>query len=528
METRSPVISARLERASSAIAAISLITGCAVLATWIWALPGLSSIHPMLAGMGSHAAVGFVLAGAALLLLRAPVTPARRVIASVCAILLVSMTVLTISRSVDLSIGGFLPGRMPTASAEVFLAFGLALLMIDLTVRRWRPAEFFSFAAALIALLGLVAYTFGTISIFASINRRPLAFHSILLMVGFSFALLAARPHVGLMSLVTSNTVAGVLVRRMLPAVVGIPVVVGWLALEAQRAGLFPPLLTVAYYAIGIIMVFATMTWQIAGTLHRIDLQRREAQDQVQQLNADLEQRVADRTAQLERANSELEAFSYSVSHDLRAPLRHIDGFAQMLSARSADKLDETSKRHLAVICEGAQSMGRMIDDLLSLARLDRQHVVWEQGDLNAIVGRVMQELQQDKGLRTIEWTCGPLPVVPCDPGLMKLVFTNLLSNAVKYTGKRDVARISISMTHGPDGAVFAVSDNGAGFDQTYHDKLFGVFQRLHRADEFEGTGVGLATVRRIVHKHGGRIWAEAAVDRGATFFFTLGTSNPA
>jgi signal transduction histidine kinase len=527
METRSAVISARLETASRVIAVLALISGCAVLITWIWGLPGLSSIHPILGGMSAHAALGFVLAGASLLLLRLPVSPTRRVVAGVFAGLLVVFAVLTLGGWIGASIGRILPGRMPTATAEVFLAFGLALLVIDLSVGRWRPAEFFSFAAALIALFAIIAYTFGSLSLFGSLAGRPLAFHTLLLMTAFAFAILAARPRSGLMSLATSSTVAGLFVRRMQPAVVGIPVIAGWAVIEVQRAGFFSPGLTLSYYAVVLIVVFATMTWQIAASLHRIDIQRRDAQQQVQALNAQLEQRVTDRTAQLERVNSELEAFSYSVSHDLRAPLRHIDGFAQMLSARNADKLDDTAKRHLAVICDGAQSMGRMIDDLLSLARLERQHVAREQTDLDAIVRRVIQDLQADIGSRTIEWTCDPLPAVDCDPGLMTLVFTNLLSNAVKYTGKRDVARISISVQKSEDGAVFVVADNGAGFDQQYHDKLFGVFQRLHRADEFEGTGIGLATVRRIIHKHGGRIWAEAALDRGATFFFTLGTAEP-
>jgi signal transduction histidine kinase len=522
METRSAIMSARLETASVAVAATALVTGCVVLITWIWGLPGLSTIHPLFGGMGGHAAVGFVLAGTSLLLLRAPVAQPRRMVAILCGALLLLMASAALGQWVDLTLNGRLPGRMPTATAEVFLAFGLALIFIDVSVGRWRPAEFLSFAAALIALLALVAYAFGNLSIFGTATRRPLALHTVLLMVAFSFALLAARPRVGLMSLVTSETVAGLLVRRMLPAVVGIPVIVGWVALEGQRAGLFPPLLTVSYYAVAIILVFATMTWQIAGSLHRIDLQRREAQEQVQQLNAELEQRVADRTAQLERVNSELEAFSYSVSHDLRAPLRHIDGFAQLLLSHSRDTLDETALRHIAVIQEGAQSMGRMIDDLLSLARLDRQDVVWQRVDLNAIAAQVIHELEHDIGSRTIEWTREPLPAVAGDPGLLKLVFVNLLSNAVKYSSKRDVARIAITVRQGEDGTVFAISDNGAGFDQRYQHKLFGVFQRLHRSDEFEGTGIGLATVRRIVHKHGGRIWAEGAVDRGATFFFTL------
>jgi signal transduction histidine kinase len=524
METASPVISARLEKASAAVALAALLSGFAVLISWIWQLPGLSRIHPLLGGMGAHAAVGFMLAGVGLLLVhRLPVSGARRTAASVCGALLVMMTVASLSRSMDLSLGGLLPGRMPTASAQVFLSLGLALLTLDVCIGRWRPSECFSFVAALVALFALVAYTLGSVSIFTTVSPRPLAFHSVLLMVAFSFALLAARPHAGLMSLVTSDTVAGLLVRRMLPAVVGIPVVIGWLATEAQRAGVVPPFLTVPYYAVAIIIVFAMMTWQIAGSLHRIDLQRRAAEHQVQRLNAELEQRVADRTAQLERVNAELEAFSYSVSHDLRAPLRHIDGFAQLLATHQSGKLDDEGKRHLGIIRDGAQNMGRMIDDLLSLARLDRQQLARERTDLNAVVLKVRRDVERDVGLRKIAWTCEHLPAANCDPGLISLVFTNLLSNAVKYTGKRDVAKISVSVRNGDAGVVFAVSDNGVGFDQRYQDKLFGVFQRLHRADEFEGIGIGLATVRRIIHKHGGRVWAEAEIDRGATFYFTLG-----
>jgi signal transduction histidine kinase len=526
MESRSAAIGARLESLSTAIATFTALTGCLVLVSWIWNLPGLSSLHPLLGGMGAHAAMTFVLAGASLLLLRAPVMPWRRIAASVCSVLVLLIAVGMLAQWIDLSMGGLFPGRMPTATAEVFLAFALALLMMDVPVGRSRPAEFFSFAAALIAILALVAYTFGNVSLSGAVTGRPLAVHTVLLMVAFSFALLAARPRTGLMSLVTSDTVAGVLVRRMLPAVVGLPVIVGWLALEGQRAGMFPPILTVSYYAVAIIAVFATITWQIAGSLHRIDIQRLAAQAQVQHLNADLERRVAERTAELARVNSELEAFSYSVSHDLRAPLRHIDGFSQMLSTSHADALGETGRRHIAIIRERAQNMGRMIDDLLSLARLDRRHVARERTDLNEVVRTVMQDLQREIGSRKVEWTCDQLPTVECDPGLIALVLTNLLSNAVKYTSKRDVARISITTRNGGDDTVFAVADNGAGFDQQYVSKLFGVFQRLHRAEEFDGTGIGLATVRRIIHKHGGRIWAEGEVDRGATFYFTLGSTE--
>jgi signal transduction histidine kinase len=526
MPNRAAERAARLENTSALVAGVCALSGAVVLATWIWQLPGLSTIHPILGGMGPHAANCLVFSGASLLLLRAPVTRMRRILANACAVVPLLIGVLALGRWAEPVMAGIIVGRMPTATAEVFLAFGLALILIDVAVKGWRPAEFLAFAGAVIALFAIVAYTFGSLSTYGVLGRRPLAFHTLLLMVVFAFGVLAARPRTGLMSLATSDSVAGLFVRRMQPAVIGIPVLAGWAVIELQRAGMFPPLLTVSYYAVALIVVFATITWQIAGSLRRIDVQRQEAQEQVQRLNTELEQRVADRTAQLERVNNELEAFSYSISHDLRAPLRHIDGFAQMLERSHADKLDPTARRHISIICEGARNMGRMIDDLLGLARLDRQQIASQSTDLNAVARKVIRDLQRDIGTRVVEWTCDPLPSAECDHGLITLVFTNLLSNAVKYTGRRKVAKISISARQVQEETVFAVSDNGAGFDQQYHDKLFGVFQRLHRADEFEGTGVGLATVRRIIHKHGGRVWAEAELDRGATFYFTLGPSK--
>jgi signal transduction histidine kinase len=521
---RPPMMAARLETVSTAVAAAAVLSGFAVLVTWIWGLPGLSRIHPILGGMGSHAAVGFVLAGGALLLLRAPVTPARRIAANICAAVLVSMTVLTLGRWIDLSLGGLLPGPMPTASAQAFLALGLALLLIDVQVKGWRPSEFLSFAAALIALLALVAYAFGNLSSFASLNRRPLAFHTVLLMAAFAFAILAARPQAGLMSLVTSDTVAGLLVRRMLPAVVSIPVVIGWLAIEAQRAALFPTPLTMAYYAIVIIITFATMTWQIAGSLHRIDMERREAQEQVQQLNADLERRVADRTAELERVNNELEAFSYSVSHDLRAPLRRIDGFANLLVEKHRSQLSEEAAHYLSRVREGTRKMGQLVDDLLNLARLGRQALSLRVTGLSPIVEAVAGNLKREAPDRSIEWRIDSLPFVQCDPALLEVVFTNLLSNAVKYSSPRTQAVIEVGTIEQNGHPVIFVRDNGVGFSMKYAHKLFGVFQRLHRAEDFEGTGVGLATVQRIIHKHGGAIWVEADLDKGACFYFTIGT----
>jgi light-regulated signal transduction histidine kinase (bacteriophytochrome) len=229
------------------------------------------------------------------------------------------------------------------------------------------------------------------------------------------------------------------------------------------------------------------------------------------------------RTAQLIAANDELEAFSYSVSHDLRAPLRHINGDAAMLIKEHGPQLVPEAQLRLKRIQEGTQKMGGMIDDLLNLARLDRRSMDLKMTSLNSLVENALRDLASETTDRKIDWRVGSLPSVNCDPGLIQQVFANLLSNAVKYTRRRERAVIEIDQSTINGQLVLFVRDNGAGFNPKYSDKLFGTFQRLHTDQEFEGTGVGLATVQRIVRKHGGRIWAEAETNNGATFFFSLG-----
>jgi len=241
----------------------------------------------------------------------------------------------------------------------------------------------------------------------------------------------------------------------------------------------------------------------------------------------ELEQRVVRRTAQLESVNRELESFTYSVAHDLRAPLRHIQGFADALTEDCADRLDPVARGYLDRIVESTRRMDHLINDLLGLAHVGRQELRFQAVDLDELVQDVVRDMAQETRDRNIEWRIGGLPVVECDPGLIKLVFYNLLSNAIKYTRPRDPAVIEIGQTTVDGERVLYVRDNGVGFNMKYAHKLFGVFERLHRQEDFEGTGVGLATVQRIIHKHGGRIRAEGEIDRGATFFFTLSAPTP-
>ncbi|HEV2112727.1 MAG TPA: CHASE3 domain-containing protein, partial [Terriglobales bacterium] len=257
---------------------------------------------------------------------------------------------------------------------------------------------------------------------------------------------------------------------------------------------------------------------QLENELHRSSalVERRTAQ-----IRAALEE-IEQRRAELERANAELEAFSYSVSHDLRSPLRHIDGYSNILLEDFASVLPAEAQGLLSRIREGTGRMGRLIDELLNLGRIGRKPLRLEITGLNSLVEEVRNDLATETAGRQVEWRIAQLPFIECDAALMKQVFLNLLSNALKYSRPRAPAVITVGQKEIDGGTALFVRDNGVGFNPQYAGKLFGVFQRLHRTEDFEGTGVGLATVARILQRHGGRIWAEAELDRGATFYFTV------
>jgi len=279
-----------------------------------------------------------------------------------------------------------------------------------------------------------------------------------------------------------------------------------------------------------VFLAFLSLIIWFSTVRRRVEQQLRQSRDdlerEVTQRRA-LNQELAKRSGELQATNKELEAFAYSVSHDLRAPIRHIAGFTELLQKNAASVLDERAQRHVTMILESAKRMGNLIDDLLAFSRIGRAEAHKTMVSLQQLVQEAQSEVAQETNGRNINWKIGRLPSCYGDRSMLRLVLVNLVSNAVKFTRTRPQAEIEIESTnHNPDQIVISIRDNGVGFDMKYVNKLFGVFQRLHAPEAFEGTGIGLATVQRIIHRHGGTVWAEGLVDGGATFFFSLSKSQ--
>ncbi|MDP1828059.1 MAG: histidine kinase dimerization/phospho-acceptor domain-containing protein [Archangium sp.] len=500
---------------SRGAAAVVTAIGALGLVGWAFDIPFLRGRDLTFVTLKANTAAGLLLAGLALAFDTARHPSLRRLSGALAATLAVlglatlgeflTGNSLGIDRLLSDSSTDSTPNRMGPNTALAFLFCGAGLVGGS-----WARASGFAEAALLAAcsvcLVAVCGYAYGVPSFYGPSGQLPMPLVVAAGLLLLCCGALAAHPARGLMALLTGPGAGSRLARRFLPVAVLLPIGEGWLKLEGQRAGLFSAEFGVALFAVAtVVLLSATALWNLGS------------------LNTS-ERRTLAAKANVETVNRELEAFAYSVSHDLRAPLRGIDGFSQALLEDSGPSLDAQGKAHLARIRAGAQRMGHLIDDLLKLSMLSRSTLKHARVPVSAVVNEIVAELRLREPGRQVEIVVAPGLTADGDPELIRIALENLIGNAWKFTSRRALARIEVGQAAPENGApVFFVRDNGAGFDMRYAPKLFGAFQRLHAMADFPGTGIGLATVQRIMHRHGGRAWAEGVVDEGATISFTLG-----
>lgn len=520
-------------RIARALSAIALVVGLLTSAAWLG--PSVfARLHAVFA-MKLNTALAISLLGAANLVYlghRAP--PWARRLARSLPIIVGAIGTLTLAEYIagwDLGIdqafvaehpafsGGAHPGRMGSNTALVLVLLAVAFALRDRPSPRVRvTAEASAIGGTLIATLAIIGHLLGARTLYAVGFHTQMAAQTSAALLALSIGFLLSHGDRGLVSLITSTGSGGFMARRMIPLIVAVPTLAGWLSISGVRAHLYDAELGMSIDVVLAIAALLVVVLLSARTLNRVDDLRRRGEERILALNERLVRHARD----LEEANQQLESFSYSVSHDLRAPIRHIGGFTELLEKQTKDVLDQKSRHYMATISESARRAGALIDDLLAFSRMSRAEMKMAPVDMKRCVDSAWRDLTVERASRNVELVVGPMPRVMGDASMLHLVFANLLSNALKYTRPREKARIEITSQTEGDEVTFMVRDNGVGFDMRYVDKLFGVFQRLHKSDAFEGVGIGLANVHRIVHRHGGRVWAEGKVGEGAAFYFTL------
>jgi signal transduction histidine kinase len=533
-----PVLVRRYRRCAARCGYLVMAIGCVVLIGWLTGIGVLASLSPNWIAMKANTALGFLAAGSALCInsTRLGEQGWARQASRLCAvsvIVLASATLVEQASGGDLhidqllvtepldAIGTIHPGRMAPLAMLSFEIFGISLLTMPVDPSRWQSlTSTLALLATLASMVVLVGYVFGASDLYTKPGQFAgvAANTSIAFFVLGSGVLLVNLPSGPLRSL-ASPYLGGLMLRRMLPIVVVLIVaIVG--RLIAQSHGLFETnAIGVASGTVVIIVAVAGILIWYAGVLDRLDGAQRHSDAQIRLLNAALNSRVL----ALEAANREFQGFSYSMSHVLRAPLRAIHGYAQIV----LDDLGETfggteEKRLLGAMQSSAEEMSELLDGILAFLRLGWQSMTIVAVDMQQGVRAAITQLESKAAGRKIEFEIGELPPAQGDASMMQRLWLNLLDNAIKFTGSKDRARIEVGAQIVSGQTLYFVKDNGAGFDMRYAAKLFGVFQRLHDTTQFPGTGIGLAIVNRIIARHSGRVWAEGKPDEGATFYFSL------
>jgi signal transduction histidine kinase len=527
-----PSISDRGKAIGIAAAAMPILLGSCGLLGWVLGNRYLTSIQPDLVAINPLTAVCMILAGLAMLSLHQGIASGRLASGIAAAIMVAGVIrllgfytpwdipldrILFRDRLRDVPFG---PNHMAPNTAFAFLLLGGSLLAASLRPARARSlSQGMGMVLAAYAFFGLLGYLFHFVSLYRVAAHIPMAVPTILGFLFASIGILCLHRESGPMSLLFSESTGGAMARRLLPVVILVPTVAAWLRLQSRPEGPGDVIASITQLTLANVIIATVAVYFASKSLHGEDIKRKSAEDEILRLNLSLQRQ----TGRLEAANKGLEAFSFSVSHDLRAPLRHINGYVELLRRGLEGKVEKETARHLDVIGEASRRMGALIDDLLAFAKLERAQVRMAPIDMEEMVRDSIRRVEPDAGGRKVAWDVGKMPEVEADRSLLEQVLVNLLSNALKYSSKRPETRVEIGFAPEKSGrGAFYVRDNGVGFDMQYADNLFGVFQRMHKDTEYEGTGIGLANVRSIVNKHGGKVWAEAEPDRGATFFFTL------
>jgi signal transduction histidine kinase len=426
----------------------------------------------------------------------------------------------------DVAAVGYSPGRMSDIAAINFLLAGSALLIDD--IRRIWIGQVFVVIVFVLALLNAVSFAYGVRAFSGLATYTVLALHTSVSFLVFSIGYLLVRPTQGVLVAVTSDSPGGIMARRLLPAAVVIPVLLGGAWLKGQQLGWYEPAFALSGFVLSNLVIFNFLIWWNAHLLHDLEGSRREveralreSEERLRKVNEELEIRVADRTAALQRSNQELEQFAYVASHDLQEPLRMVASYTQLLAKRYQGKLDAKADTFIEHAVDGATRMQTLIKDLLSLSRVGSRGAEFAATDVSNAVQKALDNLQVAITESDARIDCGALPTLMGDGAQLIQLFQNLIGNAIKYrTDRPPVVRVT-AFLQGSDW-VFEIADNGIGFDPKQTNRIFMIFQRLHTRQQFSGTGIGLAVCKKIVERHGGRIWADSKPGEGSLFSFTI------
>lgn len=533
---------------------VAILVGCVVLVGWTLNIDVLKRILPGLVAMNPATAIAFVIAGAATrLLLNKDVDRRPRRLAQGLALVVTTVGLLKLVEILfgwDLGIDQLLfrqgleseatvtgvPNQMAPNTALNFLLVGCALLLVDRpTGRSYWLAQFLILVASAASLLALIGYAYGVKSLYGVSSYIPMALHTALTFIALLAGLLCARPDRGLIAIVVSNRVGGVIVRRLLPAAIFVPVVLGWLRLKGQQVGLYDSELGVALMVVSSIAIFAVLVMWSARLLNRTDIKREQAEEELRWAYSELEIKVQERTAELAttnsalqkraeeltRSNAELEQFAYVASHDLQEPLRMVSSYTQLLARRYRGKLDDDADEFIAYAVDGATRMQTLINDLLTYSRVGTRGSEHAPTDVQRVFEVACANLRMAIEESGAEVASGELPTVIGDEIQLGQLFQNLIGNALKFRGERPI-KVSVEAESRDGEWLFSVRDNGIGIEPQYAERIFLIFQRLHGKAEYAGTGIGLAVCKNIVERHGGRIWAESQPCEGSAFYFTL------